>query len=206
MEQTKTIQALPRHQHSAEFKAQVVGECEQPGASVAAVALSHSINANLLHRWRRLARAGRRAPAQVQPSSPGAASAKPAPQAHALPTTAPLIALPIALPASLPLALPASSPLEPPPPVGTTATAPPDAIHIQLHCGPAQLHIHWPTSAALECAGWLRQAIPHLGLGPTPPSPEPPELPELPEPTYRPSLRHPPHHTHKPSTRVRTPQ
>ena len=51
MEQTKTIQALPRRQHSAEFKAQVVGECEQPGASVAAVALSHGINANLLRRW-----------------------------------------------------------------------------------------------------------------------------------------------------------
>lgn len=39
--------------HSVEFKAQVVRECDLPGASVARVAMGHGINANLVHRWRR---------------------------------------------------------------------------------------------------------------------------------------------------------
>jgi transposase len=35
------------------MKAQVLAECAQPGASVAAVALSHGLNANVVHKWRR---------------------------------------------------------------------------------------------------------------------------------------------------------
>lgn len=33
----------PRRRHSEELKAQVLAECAQPGASVAAVALAHSL-------------------------------------------------------------------------------------------------------------------------------------------------------------------
>lgn len=33
------------------FKAQVIEECAQPGASVSGVALSHGLNANLVHKW-----------------------------------------------------------------------------------------------------------------------------------------------------------
>lgn len=40
-----------RRKHSEEFKARAVGACEQPGVSMAAVALAHGINANLLRRW-----------------------------------------------------------------------------------------------------------------------------------------------------------
>lgn len=39
-----------------EFKARLVAESEQPGASVAKVALAHGLNANMLHTWRREAR------------------------------------------------------------------------------------------------------------------------------------------------------
>ena len=42
-----------RRNYSAELKVQVVGECRRPGASVAGVALSHGINANIVHRWLR---------------------------------------------------------------------------------------------------------------------------------------------------------
>jgi transposase len=42
--------------YPAEFKAQLLAECEQPGASVAKVALAHGLNANMLHTWRRDAR------------------------------------------------------------------------------------------------------------------------------------------------------
>jgi transposase-like protein len=40
-----------RRTHSAEFKAQVVAACRTPGVSIAAVALEHRLNANLLRRW-----------------------------------------------------------------------------------------------------------------------------------------------------------
>ena len=39
-----------------EFKARLVAESDQPGASVAKVALAHGLNANMLHTWRREAR------------------------------------------------------------------------------------------------------------------------------------------------------
>ncbi len=47
--------SLRRRRHGADLKARVIAECGQPGASVAAVALAHGLNANLVHRWRRLA-------------------------------------------------------------------------------------------------------------------------------------------------------
>jgi transposase len=37
--------------HGAEFKMQVLAECQQPGASVAAIALAHGLNVNLLRKW-----------------------------------------------------------------------------------------------------------------------------------------------------------
>jgi len=40
-----------RRSYPKSFKAQVVEECTQPGASVAGVALSHGLNANLVHKW-----------------------------------------------------------------------------------------------------------------------------------------------------------
>jgi transposase-like protein len=40
-----------RRRHSAEFKAAVIRECMRPGVSIAAVALAHSLNANMLRKW-----------------------------------------------------------------------------------------------------------------------------------------------------------
>ncbi|WP_346654678.1 transposase, partial [Pseudomonas aeruginosa] len=47
-----------RRSYSRSFKAQVIQECAQPGASIANVALSHSLNANLVHKWIRRKRTG----------------------------------------------------------------------------------------------------------------------------------------------------
>ena len=47
-------QAGPRRRrraHSDDFKADAVAACAQPGMSMAAVAMAHGINANLLRRW-----------------------------------------------------------------------------------------------------------------------------------------------------------
>lgn len=35
-----------------------MAECQRPGASVAKVAMAHGINANVVHRWRQVARQG----------------------------------------------------------------------------------------------------------------------------------------------------
>ncbi|MDO8772981.1 MAG: transposase [Burkholderiaceae bacterium] len=43
----------PKRKHSVELKSRVLAECAQPGASVAAVAMAHGLNANLVHKWRR---------------------------------------------------------------------------------------------------------------------------------------------------------
>jgi transposase-like protein len=40
-----------RRRHSAAFRAEAVAACQQPGVSVAAVALARGLNANLLRRW-----------------------------------------------------------------------------------------------------------------------------------------------------------
>lgn len=45
-----------RRRHGAEFKQLVLAACARPGASVAAVALAHGLNDNLVHKWRRQAR------------------------------------------------------------------------------------------------------------------------------------------------------
>jgi len=51
--------ACRRRNYTLEEKRRVVAEAERPGASLAAVAQRHGINANMLFTWRREARAGR---------------------------------------------------------------------------------------------------------------------------------------------------
>ncbi len=50
-----------RRTHSDEFKASAVASCMQLGMSMAAVAMAHGINANLLRRWVHEAELGRSA-------------------------------------------------------------------------------------------------------------------------------------------------
>ena len=42
--------------HSAHFKAMMLAQYDEPGASVAQVAMSHGLNDYVVHRWRQLAR------------------------------------------------------------------------------------------------------------------------------------------------------
>ena len=41
-----------RRRYCAELKQQILAQCAEPGASVARIALSHGINANVVHKWR----------------------------------------------------------------------------------------------------------------------------------------------------------
>ena len=64
-----------RRRHSVFFKAEAVGACEQPGASVAAVALARGLNANLLRRWVQEAERGD-APIAIRSGEPSDAAAE----------------------------------------------------------------------------------------------------------------------------------
>lgn len=44
-----------RRRYSVEMKARILSACDEPGASVAQIALEHGLNANLVHKWRRKA-------------------------------------------------------------------------------------------------------------------------------------------------------
>jgi transposase len=119
-----------RRRHSAELKALVLEQCAAPGASVAKVAMTHGVNANIVHGWRKLAR--EREGAAVSPPSPTTVLAK---------TTA-----------SVPQFLPVSMAQTPSPP------APVD-IQIELRRGAAAMKITWPIAAAAECAAWMRELL-----------------------------------------------
>jgi transposase len=87
-----------KRRHSVAFKRKLVKLTEEAGASVAAIALAHGINANLLFKWRR-----------AQATRP--ARRKPAAQAVLLPVTmdplppaSPIIELPAPAPALTPTA------------------------------------------------------------------------------------------------------
>ncbi|WP_332751525.1 IS66-like element accessory protein TnpA [Hydrogenophaga sp.] len=70
-----------RRRYGAELNQQILAQCAEPGASVASIALSHGINANVVHKWRRQACGALpalQAPAFVPVSLPPAACA-PAP-------------------------------------------------------------------------------------------------------------------------------
>ena len=59
-----TENSRKRRRYGADLKAQILAECDEPGASVAKVAMAHGINANIVHGWRRLAREGGEVTAQ----------------------------------------------------------------------------------------------------------------------------------------------
>ena len=64
----------PRRRHSLALKTQVLAQCGEPGASIAAVAQAHGLNANLVHKWRRGQRPAKSAVVPAQASDDVASS------------------------------------------------------------------------------------------------------------------------------------
>ncbi|CUJ56231.1 Transposase [Achromobacter xylosoxidans] len=56
MSKTELAPTPRRRSYPKAMKARIVAECRQPGISIAGVALSHGVNANLVHKWIRQAR------------------------------------------------------------------------------------------------------------------------------------------------------
>ncbi len=53
MDTMTTTSKRTRRRHSPELKAKILAECDLPSASVAKIAMSHGINANIVHSWRK---------------------------------------------------------------------------------------------------------------------------------------------------------
>lgn len=126
-----------RRVHGAEFKAQVLEQCRQPGASVAAVALAHGLNVNLVRKWlvgRGLKRTGLAAPRQ-------AAAATPSMQFVPVELAAAGVVKPVAVDAA----------------AQQRSVLAEEPIHIELRRGSAQLTVRWPSSQAAACAAWLSE-------------------------------------------------
>jgi len=135
-----------RRVHGAEFKAQVLAECQRPGASVAAVALAHGLNVNLVRKWligRGLKRAGLVAPRTVARAQPGVPVVQ-----SAVAASLPFVA--VALQAENSCAVAAVRAAE-----GAVPAA--SDIQIELRRGGTQLTVRWPSSQARACAAWLSE-------------------------------------------------
>ena len=113
-----------RRRHSAAFKAAVIEACNQPGVSIAAVALANGLNANLLRKWVQRAERSEVSESGNRPSPFHNPSSDPSP-------------------AFVPLALP--------------APAAPSEIRVEVKRPGATVSVTWPTSAAADCALWLRE-------------------------------------------------
>ncbi len=132
-----------RRVHGAEFKTQVLAECQQPGVSVAAVALAHGLNVNLLRKWlvgRGIKRTGLAAPRTVTRKQVGVDT-----------SVSSLQFIPVEI-APAPVAATAAA-------AGPEQTEPPDAeeIRVELTRGATQLSVRWPSTQAAACAAWLHE-------------------------------------------------
>jgi transposase len=128
--------------HSAEFKAQVLAECQQPGASVAAIALARALNVSLLRKWlvgHGIKRTGLTAPRTVTRKLPAAV----VPAAASLQFVPVEVAPAVAADAAPAEAVPASRP----------------DIHIEFSRGATRLCVRWPSAPATACTAWLRELV-----------------------------------------------
>lgn len=114
---------------SDDFKADAVAACAQPGMSMAAVAMAHGINANLLRRWVH--------EAQLKPRSEVV-------RANVVDGTKAQEPKTVFVPVSLP--------------TPTPAPQAPD-IRIELRRGPTMVMVTWPAGAASDCAVWMRELL-----------------------------------------------
>jgi transposase len=134
--QSQTSQTPIRRRHGVTFKTAVLAACREPGASVAAVAQAHGLNANLVRKWL-VGRGVKRCGVELARTA-GA----PIPPAVAAITdgAAAMQFVPVQVPA-------------PAPPLKTAESD--EAIQIELTRAGAMLTVRWPAAQASSCASWL---------------------------------------------------
>ena len=148
-----------RRTYTPQFKAELIAACKQPGASIAATAREHGMNANVLHRWLKEHRLGR-----LQPTGDTAPPVACDVVAHCDDAAAaPVInAQPISPPAHGPhasavpafIAMALGSPVVEP----KAAGAPTDCSDIRIECcrRGTRVTVSWPVAAAAECSRALQ--------------------------------------------------
>ncbi len=117
-----------RREYSAAFKASVLEQTRERGASVAGVAIRHGLHPNMVHRWLREHRQRRE---QGQLSAPAF--------------------VPLHVPAAVrdePVAQPdATTPAQ--------AHGSDNVIRVEVHRAGTTVTVHWPVTAAAHCAQML---------------------------------------------------
>ncbi len=126
-QENESLERRRRRTHSPQLKAELVLQCQQVGVSVAAVAMEHGINPNLLRRWltehERLGQHQHAALPSITPQRDVAAQ---------------FIALPLTR----------AQPPESQAPVE-------QFIMIDLQRNGLMASVRWPIGQAQECAAWL---------------------------------------------------
>lgn len=118
-----------RRSHSDEFKADAIAAAGRPNVSIASLALSLGINANLLRRWVR--------EAEVSTNQLASKSlVAPLPSADAVAKHSGFV------------------PVQLPPPA-----APSSSIQFEIRRGAVTIAVSWPASFAAECGVWLREVL-----------------------------------------------
>lgn len=121
---SRYLTSRTRRTYTAQFEAELVAACQQPGVSIAALAGQHGMNANVLHRW--LKEHDSSGCHELVAHSPAGA-----------PDTTSLIT------AFMPLQLPPATP-----------QPKAQEIKVELRKGALSMVVTWSISAAAECASW----------------------------------------------------
>ena len=115
--------------YTRQFKAELVAACQQPGASIAAIAGGHGMNANVLHRWLKEHERNGCHQLVATSSSGSAVLASPTPAFIAL---------------KLPTAMQEATACD---------------IKVELRKGEVSMIVTWPISAADDLALWTRAIL-----------------------------------------------
>ena len=110
--------------YSADTKAQLLAACLAPGASIAAIANAHDMNANVLHRW-------------LKDQRQSALSSNACAEVATLQAPAP----------QLPSFIPVPLCMKPPEPMQRV-------IQVEVRKGALMMTVTWPISAARDFAHW----------------------------------------------------
>ena len=116
-----------RQRYSKEFKSEVIAQARQPNVSIASVALSYGLNANLLRRWMYDAD-----PSYLKRGNGLVGTSGSVPMSNT--------------PGFLPLNLPHHS-----------SKADGQSIEIEVHKGGSTIKVKWPMQASTTCLAWLRE-------------------------------------------------
>ena len=122
-----------RRRYTAEFKAEVVAACMRPGVSIAAVALAHQLNANLLRRWVQEAR-----------DQDGGQRHDDSRTDRGVPS---MVTVPTLVPVTLQV------------PETEALVATETEIRVEVRRPQGTVQVTWPASQAAICAQWLRDLL-----------------------------------------------